>query len=527
MTQPFYNSAIGDPIVTKRRVAPQPTVGVPVIDMSLYHDYRSNLGPLSINPTTYAQRTLNSSIDVLKRMLGKITAPDSTQDMGDWDLSDPMGLLSLANLARKYTVSGTITITSITRSGATATATVASTAALTSGDELWITGATQTDYNGRFTITVATGTTFTYTVANTPATPATGTPVYSIYGYNRWLFGASQTTSASPRLSICEDYDQGIPFRFHDCAVKSMTFGAQPNQNFDLAIALAVGEFTLHGAVTQTAGSGSTKPVLTKFWEGNLAADGVDRDIFIKYISAGLMRGKIGTAASFGATSDVFVAGYHSRVYNELVDEVDRRIGVVAEQIRAYWPTGYTASANDVWQILSKIASWSASLGVQRPCSSVNVTFILNDNEITEQGWSLELATDGVSRIENTYGRQSATSRISGQVSATIKPTREIQDRDLQNALLLGTVLPVVIEAPLDTEIGISGKDFRTRFVLPAVTFEGNAFSPAAGGKDRKEALTGVAGVPDSAYTYDGDTWSDAWTAEIRNDITSSIMATS
>ena len=42
-----------------------------------------------------------------------------------------------------------------------------------------ISGATQTDYNGAFTVTVTSPITFTYTVANSPATPATGTILIS------------------------------------------------------------------------------------------------------------------------------------------------------------------------------------------------------------------------------------------------------------------------------------------------------------------------------------------------------------
>ena len=70
-------------------------------------------------------------------------------------------------------------ITSVTRSGTTATATLSSTSSLVSGETLVISGAngTTTGYNRTAVITVTSGTTFTYTVSsNTPAT-ATGTIV--------------------------------------------------------------------------------------------------------------------------------------------------------------------------------------------------------------------------------------------------------------------------------------------------------------------------------------------------------------
>jgi hypothetical protein len=66
----------------------------------------------------------------------------------------------------------------ITRVGAVATANTSPFAhGLTTGDSVWISGATQTEYNGLFTVTVTDTTHFTFTVSGTPATPATGTIV--------------------------------------------------------------------------------------------------------------------------------------------------------------------------------------------------------------------------------------------------------------------------------------------------------------------------------------------------------------
>lgn len=66
--------------------------------------------------------------------------------------------------------------TTITRSGATATATCTS-HGLVDGKKVLIKGADQQEYNGVFTVTVTGTNTFTYTVSGTPATPATGTIV--------------------------------------------------------------------------------------------------------------------------------------------------------------------------------------------------------------------------------------------------------------------------------------------------------------------------------------------------------------
>lgn len=70
---------------------------------------------------------------------------------------------------------GVVPVTSITSSGSTATFTSTTNHGLVTGDEIVISGATQTEYNGTFTVTKTGDTTFTFTVAGTPATPATGT----------------------------------------------------------------------------------------------------------------------------------------------------------------------------------------------------------------------------------------------------------------------------------------------------------------------------------------------------------------
>lgn len=67
-----------------------------------------------------------------------------------------------------------VTPTSITRSGATATVTVPSAVNWQTGTSVTVSGATQTEYNGTFVITVTDSTHFTFTVSGTPATPATG-----------------------------------------------------------------------------------------------------------------------------------------------------------------------------------------------------------------------------------------------------------------------------------------------------------------------------------------------------------------
>lgn len=69
---------------------------------------------------------------------------------------------------------GGIVVSGITRSGTTATATTSAAHGIVAGDLVQVQGATQTDYNiTAYVLTVPSSTTFTYTVANSPTTPAT------------------------------------------------------------------------------------------------------------------------------------------------------------------------------------------------------------------------------------------------------------------------------------------------------------------------------------------------------------------
>lgn len=77
-----------------------------------------------------------------------------------------------------FTLGTDISVTSITRSGSTATVTTATPHGEVVGQIVNLRGATQAEYNGDFAVgTVSTSTTFTITVSGTPATPATGTIV--------------------------------------------------------------------------------------------------------------------------------------------------------------------------------------------------------------------------------------------------------------------------------------------------------------------------------------------------------------
>lgn len=99
--------------------------------------------------------------------------------------SDPNGPVldgqvgSLVALLDACLVNGyTASVTSITRSGGTATVITPVPHNLIEGQLVTIAGAAETDYNGTFGVSILSGVSFTYVVPGAPATPATGSITY-------------------------------------------------------------------------------------------------------------------------------------------------------------------------------------------------------------------------------------------------------------------------------------------------------------------------------------------------------------
>ena len=80
------------------------------------------------------------------------------------------------------TTSTAATISTITKSGTTATLTTATAHGLANNNRVTISGATSNEYNGTFVITVTGANTFTYTMASTPAANATVVGSYTVVG---------------------------------------------------------------------------------------------------------------------------------------------------------------------------------------------------------------------------------------------------------------------------------------------------------------------------------------------------------
>lgn len=124
------------------------------------------------------------------------------------------------------------TVSSITRSGTTATVTMTSVHGLQSTESVVIGGASDALYNGTFTVTVTSTTVFTYTMSGTPAANASGTLTAGRNAEVIWVApGLSSTDQIYTGLyayeSIPSDY-YNLSVSFMTGYVPGNTFGAQP-----------------------------------------------------------------------------------------------------------------------------------------------------------------------------------------------------------------------------------------------------------------------------------------------------------
>jgi uncharacterized phage protein gp47/JayE len=127
-------------------------------------------GYVNINPNAATQST------------GGIVLVGTASTVVDVDTVFTVNGLEYNTLSSVTLALQTISITNLARSGATVTAATASAHNLASNLSITIAGAVETDYNGDFTITTTSETTFTYEISTTPSTPAAGTITASYTG---------------------------------------------------------------------------------------------------------------------------------------------------------------------------------------------------------------------------------------------------------------------------------------------------------------------------------------------------------
>jgi hypothetical protein len=112
---------------------------------------------------------------------------------------DPVLVYDGSKWAKQATTTTAQTISTITRGGTgnlTATLTTASAHGLITGNRVTIAGATESNYNGTYVITVTSPTVFTYTMATAPSADATVVGTYTVFG----LTGVNSSTLANVNL---------------------------------------------------------------------------------------------------------------------------------------------------------------------------------------------------------------------------------------------------------------------------------------------------------------------------------------
>lgn len=131
-------------------------------------------------------------------MANQFTIYRST-DSGATSLTGQTG--SLVSVLDACLVNGwTASVVSINRSGTTATVVTSGAHGLNTGNSTTIAGANETDYNITAQVTVLSSTSFTYEVANSPATPATGTITWAKLAAG-WAKAFSGTSKAAYRAA--------------------------------------------------------------------------------------------------------------------------------------------------------------------------------------------------------------------------------------------------------------------------------------------------------------------------------------
>jgi hypothetical protein len=139
--------------------------------------------------------------------------------MGTWIPDNANSVLSIIK-ACLNTGFNSKTVSTITRSGSTATCTTTTTHNYVTGQTLLLESTGITEYNGEFTITVPTGSanTFTFTVTGTPGTANAGTCKVAPLGWDEVYTGTNKSVFRSPNVLSPRAY-----YRFEDPATITVT----------------------------------------------------------------------------------------------------------------------------------------------------------------------------------------------------------------------------------------------------------------------------------------------------------------
>jgi len=137
---------------------------------------------------------------------------------------------------------GNQTVTSITRSGSTATATQTA-HGYSNGDLVYIRGANETEYNvSGVAVSNVTANTYDYAVSGSPATPATGTLLAAVPKYWDWISDANHVPVGVDGSISAEAVTSTLTINFSKTYSRVISFIAAPDETLANALNLCIGQ---------------------------------------------------------------------------------------------------------------------------------------------------------------------------------------------------------------------------------------------------------------------------------------------
>jgi hypothetical protein len=332
--------------------------------------------------------------------------------------------------------------------------------------------------------------------------------------YYDWIFSLAGTgfAATSPFLAMLNDNDVTPRARILDILVGAMRWTTSPNENLAVDFDIVAGEMDLHGLITQETGTPDPCEI-KRIHNGNYAADAdlaEQGDLYVELQTVAgsvlTVRTKIGTSAAYSNAQTMNADDKWYRLQDENGDRIGLDPSKMAEQVLIRFPSGGSYTTGDEYKIAGRRVAWTQTLPVTRPISSVNTMFILDGEEIrTEDGWDVEIAWENAESVQDVAGRQTATTERSGDLVATVTPSRRVIDMTLQAALMKASTVSLVIDAEAEAEIGASGRPYRNIIICPECRVFGESFGAEAGGENRVESITLRPQRPTSTpFSYDG-----------------------
>lgn len=539
MSQRIYSDLSGNAFDARVRMAPQPYIDtlpgggamVPVIDASLFLQGQVYGGGPVITRNEIPDQVLAPAGKPLDGLEGKFVISGGPLAFGTMDARNPLQLMAYANAFGRYSYSspfGTGTGYLVNNvggyaAGTTVIAVNTGTGTVLAGD--WVTFAG--DSNPYRVASSVGGSTVTSVTIEAPglAQAVADDAAMTVASYRVWRFGLSESTRAVPWLSAQWNNQVTQIANFAGLLFHGFNVTVAANQALALAMPYGIHAFSEFGDVTQTAGTGSTKPRIIGTFDDQWAESSVDAHLYVKVTDAALktLKAKLADATSYGgaSTSTTYVLGSLIR----LVRETGARIGAPHEQAMLYWPTGATLTTDDVFKILRRREPWSESLPSRSPISSVNMSFLIDGEQIAITGGAN--STNGWSNVYSAIdppGAQGAIIENSGAFESTITPTRRITEISLQKKLRTAGFVSVVLDSISSVTIGNTRRNYRVIHAYPRCKVNGSLFATDAGGanKDESPALTAKDPTTDLVYPdgYGGNiTFSDPCTVYVETSV--------